>query len=184
MGVRLLGRIPFMTESQSARVNPPILIANATDADAATVVAMYRRVLEEGRWFITYPDEFKGTEASQAKIIREWNQEPNSRFMVARIGTRIVGAISVTGGNKDRIKHVGMIEVFVDRNARGQGVGRALMEAAMVWADNNPILRKLSLHVFEDNLRAVALYKNLGLRSRAAWSLNFRKWTVPLETTC
>ena len=151
-----------MSESQSAMVHPPILIANATDADAATVVAMYRRILEEGCWFITYPDEFQGTEESQAKIIREWNCEPNSRFMVARIGPKIVGAISVTGGNKDRIKHVGMIEVFVDRHARGKGVGRALMEAAMVWAENNPILRKLSLHVFEDNVRAVALYKNLG----------------------
>jgi len=153
-----------MRDSHAATLRPPILIANATDADASKVVSMYRRILEEGCWFITYPDEFQGTEESQAKIIREWNQEPNSRFMVARIGTKIVGAISVTGGNKDRIKHVGMIEVFVDRNSRGQGVGRALMEAAMIWAENNPILRKLSLHVFEDNVRAVDLYKNLGFQ--------------------
>ena len=153
-----------MSEAQSAPTHQPILIANATDADAATVVAMYRRILEEGRWFITYPDEFQGTEESQAKVIREWNQEPNSRFMVARIGPKIVGAVSVTGGNKDRIKHVGMVEVFVDRGARGRGVGRALMEAAMIWAEKNPILRKLSLHVFEDNGRAVELYKSLGFR--------------------
>ena len=63
----------------------PILIENATDADAAAVVTMYRRVLEEGQWFITYPDEFKGDATWQAKIIREWNNEANSRFMVARI---------------------------------------------------------------------------------------------------
>ena len=62
----------------------PILIENATDADAAAVVTMYRRVLEEGQWFITYPDEFKGDATWQAKIIREWNtnQQP---VLVARI---------------------------------------------------------------------------------------------------
>ena len=151
-----------MSEAISAPKTAPILIANATDADAASVVSMYRRVLEEGRWFITYPDEFEGTEERQAKIIREWNEEPNSRFMVARISGKIVGAISVTGGNKDRTKHVGMIEVFVERTARGLGVGRALMEAAIHWAEQNPILRKLSLHVFEDNRRAVRLYGDLG----------------------
>ena len=151
-----------MTPAVSVPVATPILIANATDADAADVVAMYRWVLEEGEWFITYPDEFKGTAEWQAKIIREWNAEGNSRFMVARLGGRIVGAISITGGNKERTHHVGMIEVFVDRVARGRGVGRALMEAGVVWAKSNPILRKLALHVFADNTRAVQLYTGLG----------------------
>ena len=153
-----------MSRDKSVNSATPILIANATDKDATDVVSMYRRVLEEGRWFITYPDEFHGTEEWQAKVIREWNEEPNSRFMVARIQDTIVGAISITGGNKDRIKHNGLIEVFVDRQSRGLGVGRALMEAAIHWAHANPILRKLSLHVFEDNHRAVDLYKNLGFR--------------------
>ena len=141
---------------------PPILIENATDADAEAVVSMYRRVLEEGQWFITYPDEFKGDATWQAKIIREWNNEANSRFMVARIDGQIVGAVSVSGGNKERAKHVGMIEVYVTQETRGRGVGRALMDAAIVWAESNPILRKLALHVFEDNVRAVRLYEELG----------------------
>jgi RimJ/RimL family protein N-acetyltransferase len=153
-----------VTAGVAAQVATPILIANATDTDAAAVVAMYRRVLEEGEWFITYPDEFKGTSEWQAKIIREWNKESNSRFMVARMSDLIVGAISITGGNKERTHHVGMIEVFVDRSARGRGVGRALVEAAILWTEQNPILRKLALHVFEDNARAVALYADLGFK--------------------
>ncbi len=140
----------------------PILIENATDADAPAVLAMYKAVLEEGEWFITYPDEFRGDEAWQAKVIREWNNETNSRFMVARVGGRIVGAVSVTGGTKERARHVGMVEIFVAQQARGSGVGRALMEAAIVWAESNLILRKLALHVFEDNARAVQLYRSLG----------------------
>ena len=146
----------------SAVLSGPILIDTATDSDALDVVDMYRRVLSEDRWFMTYEDEFTGTETWQAKVIREWNSESNSRFLVARLQSTIVGAMSITGGNKDRTKHVGLIEIFVDQTARGQGVGRSLMEAGILWAEQNPILHKLALHVFEDNTRAVDMYRRLG----------------------
>ena len=58
--------------------------------------------------------------------------------------------------------HRGEIEIFVDSDCRGMGVGRALMEAAITWAKANPILDKLSLHVFGDNTRAIALYQRFG----------------------
>jgi ribosomal protein S18 acetylase RimI-like enzyme len=141
-----------------------VFIETATDKDARAVVEMYRRVLQEGCWFMTHIDEFSGTEEWQAKVIREWNAETNSRFLVARIDDVVVGAMSITGGNKDRTKHVGLIEVYVDQPARGLGVGRALMEAGIVWGESNPILHKLALHVFEDNSRAVRLYTQLGFR--------------------
>jgi len=70
---------------------------------------------------------------------------------------------------------VGMIEIFVERTARGQGVGRALMEAAIHWAELNPILRKLSLHVFEDNERAVKLYKDLGFHTEGCLRGEFQE---------
>ena len=153
-----------MNASTQAVTKPPILIDTATDKDAFAVVEMYKRVLKEDRWFMTYFDEFTGNEEWQAKVIREWNAESNSRFLVARVNGTVVGAISITGGNKDRTKHVGLIEVYVDRPARGLGVGRALMDAAIVWSESNPILHKLALHVFEDNARAVNLYTQLGFR--------------------
>ena len=143
-------------------MNGPILIDTATDSDAAAVVELYRRILAEGRWFMTHLDEFTGTDEWQAKVIREWNEEANSRFLVARMGGAVVGAMSITGGNKDRTKHVGLIEIFVDRPARGLGVGRSLMEAGIMWAERSPIVHKLALHVFEDNERAVDLYRRLG----------------------
>jgi ribosomal protein S18 acetylase RimI-like enzyme len=58
--------------------------------------------------------------------------------------------------------HVGRLEMYVDSTARGQGVGRCLVEAAMGWAEANPLLSKVGLSVFEDNARAVALYEHFG----------------------
>jgi len=143
-------------------VLPHILIDTATDADAAGLLEIYRGILQEGQWFITHPDEFKGTEETQARVIRDRNAENNGRIFAARYENRLVGSLSIKGGNMERTRHVGMIEVYVDKSARGLGIGRALLEAGVVWAETNPILRKLALNVFEDNHRAVELYRHFG----------------------
>jgi ribosomal protein S18 acetylase RimI-like enzyme len=143
-------------------IQPVILIDTATDADASALLDIYRGVLSEGRWFITYPDEFNGTEETQARTIRDRNAETNGRLLAARVHDRLVGSLSIKGGAMERTRHVGMIEVYVDKSARRKGVGRALIEAGIVWAETNPILRKLALNVFEDNHRAVDLYRRLG----------------------
>lgn len=141
---------------------PDILIDTATDADATELLNIYRGILDEGRWFITHPDEFRGTEETQARLIRDRNAETNGRIFAARFQNRLVGSLSIKGGNMERTRHVGMIEVYVAKSARGLGVGRALLEAGVVWAETNPILRKLALNVFEDNHRAVRLYQRYG----------------------
>ena len=139
-----------------------ILIDTASDADAPALLNIYRGVLEEGQWFITHLDEFTGTVETYAKRIRDHNASTNGRLFVARVHGRVVGALSITGGHLERTRHVGMIEVYVDRSSRRDGVGSALMRAGLIWAESNPILRKLALHVFEDNERAVQLYLGLG----------------------
>ena len=142
-----------------------MLIDTASDADAGALWAIYTDVLREGRWFITHVDEYKGTEESHAKAIRDRNSETNSRLLVARVDDRVVGALSIMGGVLERTRHVGMIELYVERDARGRGVGKALMDAGLMWSQSNPILRKLALHVFEDNTRAVELYRGLGFET-------------------
>lgn len=151
-----------MTPPVVEPVLPAILIDTATDADAPILVEIYRGVLAEGQWFITYPDEFTGTEETQARAIRARNAETNGRLLVARVHGELAGSLSIKGGSMERTRHVGMVEVYVDKAARGQGVGRSLMEAGILWAETNPILRKLALNVFEDNHRAVDLYRRLG----------------------
>ena len=151
-----------MTSSLRRVSSASVLIDTASDVDTQDLLNIYRGVLAEGRWFITHVDEYKGTVESHAKIIRDHNAETNSRLLIARIDGRVVGALSVTGGRLERTRHVGMIELYVDESARGEGVGTALMQSGLLWAQSNPILRKLALHVFEDNDRAVQLYRGLG----------------------
>lgn len=62
----------------------------------------------------------------------------------------------------ERHGHVGIIAV--SEEAEGQGVAHALMDAAESWAHERGF-RRLTLNVFEGNVRARRLYERAGFRA-------------------
>jgi RimJ/RimL family protein N-acetyltransferase len=76
---------------------------------------------------------------------------------VAEVDGEIVGQLHV-----GRSHHgYGEIGMMVAKDWRGQGVGTALMGAAIAWSRERG-LHKLSLDVFPHNEAAIALYRKLG----------------------
>ena len=77
--------------------------------------------------------------------------------MVADAGGQIVGMLNV------EVSHFGFGDVgmLVDANWRGRGVGSALVQAGIDWAQEQG-LHKLSLEVFTTNTAAIALYRKFG----------------------
>jgi len=143
-------------------VEQVVSVEHATSQDAHAILQLYQRVLSEGRWFITHREEFVGTVGWQRRIIVELTQRSNACCVVARQKEQVVGVVTVQGGRLERMSHVGKIETFVDADYRGAGVGHALMSEVVHWAENNRHLSKLGLYVFEDNERAIRLYRSLG----------------------
>jgi ribosomal protein S18 acetylase RimI-like enzyme len=133
-----------------------------SDADAALVLEIHRQVLAEGDYFITEADEFRQTRAWKAAAIRDLVGSKNSCFLVGRLDGQLVGALIAQGGHLRRSRHVARLEIFVGQAARGRGVGRALMDAAIGWARDNAEVEKLALTVFADNDRAIQLYDTVG----------------------
>ncbi|MEI2692947.1 MAG: GNAT family N-acetyltransferase [Anaerolineae bacterium] len=79
--------------------------------------------------------------------------------LVACIDDQVVGHLNVhTFPNRPRRRHVGTIGISVADDFQGQGVGTALMQAALDLADNWLNLRRLELEVYTDNEPAVRLY--------------------------
>jgi RimJ/RimL family protein N-acetyltransferase len=77
-------------------------------------------------------------------------------------GNLIVGHVDLTGGGLYSTLHRARLGVGVERSARAQGVGTALIRAALGWASAEPRLGWIDLSVFEHNGRARALYERLG----------------------
>lgn len=143
--------------------DPGLIVEPAKTRDAHWTLALHRTVLEEGRWFVARPDELWTTVTLRERDIRRLGAADNGCFLVARLpGVRVAGFLTLTGGMWSRSRHVGRIEVMVDPAHRDRGIGRALLGAAIAFAEGSPVLDKLSLTVFADNERAVGLYRSLG----------------------
>ncbi len=50
---------------------------------------------------------------------------------------------------------------------RDRGIGTALLQALMTWAEEHPLIEKVELSVFADNERAIHLYQKLGFLEEA-----------------
>jgi RimJ/RimL family protein N-acetyltransferase len=89
---------------------------------------------------------------------------------VAVAGDEIVGLLHVEATGFG----FGELGMLVARDWRGQGVGSALVEAAIGWARERD-LHKLSLSVFAHNEAAIALYRKFGFVEEGRRVKHFRR---------
>lgn len=149
-------------------------IRGARASDGAAVLRLHRSVLAERRFFITEPEEFRESVDDKVRQIRDFDRQTNSLFLVARRGPDLLGLLTIRGGSLNRMRHTGKLEIMVSHNARGQGVGRALLGAGLVWAEAHAEIEKVGLSVFVDNTRAIDLYRAHGFREEGRRAREYR----------
>jgi ribosomal protein S18 acetylase RimI-like enzyme len=138
-------------------------IEPARRLDALPTLDLQRRVVAEGRAFVSLPDELVATLASREAFVEAASRSDRERLYVARLpGARVVGYLQLDVVPLQRLRHVGRLELLVDGRFRRQGVGGALLDRAIADAKAGGVLRKLALAVFADNEPAVALYRSRG----------------------
>jgi RimJ/RimL family protein N-acetyltransferase len=74
---------------------------------------------------------------------------------------KIVGSVDVNRGSSVRNYHVGTIGIMVDKNFRGEGLGKFLLQFVVSQAKTEG-MRLVRLGVFSDNEIARNLYNKMG----------------------
>ncbi|MCQ1060904.1 GNAT family N-acetyltransferase [Photobacterium sp. ZSDE20] len=87
---------------------------------------------------------------------------PDNYTLVAEVGEKVVGHVTLFLTNKARDRHVAFLAIAVHPSCHGKGVGRYLMKQAIEQADNWLNLVRLELEVHADNEAACALYNKVG----------------------
>jgi RimJ/RimL family protein N-acetyltransferase len=134
--------------------------ADPSDAEALTRLAEAVSAEPEG-WLISANGQWRsvGDERRYLKALRRY---PNAAVFVAeRSDGVIIGRLSLARDAHPASAHVADLGLMVAKEARGRGVGRALLQAAVDWARGARI-RKLELHVFPWNEPAIRLYERFG----------------------
>ncbi len=90
-------------------------------------------------------------------------EDENETIMIAEKDTEVVGWIVFeVNQNRKRLSHTGSFGMMIKKSYREMGIGKMLLKALLEWAENNPLIEKVSLGVFSTNHRAIALYKRMG----------------------
>jgi len=139
------------------------LVRPAEPGDAEALVRLAEAVsAEPGGWLITTDGEWRsvGDERRYLKAVRRY---PHAAVFVAErlAGGALIGRLSLARDTHPASSHVADLGLMVSVDARRQGVGSALLEAAVEWARGAGI-RKLELHVFPWNEPAIQLYEKFG----------------------
>jgi len=124
------------------------------ERDAEAVVTLLAEIAREGNYFAT---EWPFDVHERARLMRDALLTRRSVGWIALDGRTMIGDLTVVDVSQEE-PEIGMM---VDAQHRGRGIGRALLACAIAWAGANG-KPALSLRVFPDNERAVALYRANG----------------------
>lgn len=108
---------------------------------------------EAGEGLLT-PEDFE-------KLICEDLIDVKTLFLVAEVEGKIVGFARCIGSKFNRFKHKAEFGICILKEYWSYGIGKALLENILIWADNHEI-EKITLTVVETNTKAIQLYKRFG----------------------
>ena len=154
-------------------------IRAAEPSDAQALVELAGEVgSEEGAWLLTTA-EWRSV-AEERRYLRAVRRHPDAAVYVAEDKGQIVGRLSLARDVHPSSKHVADLGLMVAASHRRRGVGRALLEQAVEWADGAGI-QKLELHVFPWNTPALALYESFGFEREGLRKGHYLRDGIPVD---
>ena len=150
-------------------------IRPADPSDAEQLARLADAVSSEPEgWLISIAGEWRSA-ADERRYLKALRRYAHAAVFVAeRNDGEIVGRLSVGRDPHPSSAHVADVGLMVAMEARRQGVGRALLDAAVEWARRAGI-RKLELHVFPWNEAGIALYETFGFQREGYRKQQYRR---------
>lgn len=149
-----------------------VVVRPAEPGDAAALVRLGSEVGSEPEgWLISGGWRGMGAERRYLRTVR---RSRDAAVFVAEAPEGIVGRLSIARDSHPASRHVADLGLMVAASHRRQGIGTALLHAAVGWARDVGV-HKLELHVFPYNEGAIALYERFGFRREGYRRAHYRR---------
>jgi RimJ/RimL family protein N-acetyltransferase len=148
-------------------------IRRAEPADAEQLVALGREVGSEPEGWLIAVDSWRSA-ADERRYLKAIRRYPHAAVFVAEEEGTIVGRLSLARDQHPASAHVADLGLMVAASHRRRGIGRALLETAVMWAREAEVT-KLELHVFPWNEPAIRLYEDFGFEREGYRKKHYRR---------
>ena len=133
-----------------------LIIRHAEPSDLAAIRALYAEPS-------SYADTLQTPFTSELYWAKKLSfDDPNTVVLIALNSKRLLGQLTLEMNTRARRRHVATLGMGVSEVARGQGIGSALMRAALDVCDRWWNIQRVEIEVFTRNQAAIALYKKFG----------------------
>ncbi|SDM30795.1 GNAT family N-acetyltransferase [Sediminibacillus halophilus] len=139
----------------------PYRIRRAEEADAEKLVKVRLQIDGETENMDREHGEDYIDSLGFKELIKADEEAKHNLFLVAEVGSDIVGFSRCAGSHLQRMAHQIEFGVGVRRDFWGHGIGKNLLRESISWAEANKIV-KMTLRVLETNSAAIQLYQKLG----------------------
>lgn len=140
--------------------------------DADGVHALFLALIDDGRGQVMQRSDLPPRPQWDERDLAVWlpggerTGARGQRFLALR-DHEVVGEASIHRFSPAFLRHGAIISVGIHPKAQGLGLGRALVETLLAWADapprdGEPAIERVELYVRADNPRAIALYRSVG----------------------
>ncbi|WP_407887188.1 GNAT family N-acetyltransferase [Levilactobacillus sp. N40-8-2] len=134
-----------------------IRLPNATDAKA--LLALLERLQQESDTFSLADADDPISAAQEADQFDQIEMSPVHLLLVASLGDQLLGVLSISPTPQG---NVGELGIAVEKTYWHLGIGTALVDEALYWADTASDLQAIGLIVQTRNVPAVKLYEKMG----------------------
>ena len=150
----------FPPETFLSKDGNMIKVRLASPADYDDGISTFEKVAAEKIYL--------NTETVSPNIKEVWaerwvNNGEKTLFALAELNGRTVGGIVLTMySNSPKTDHVRDLGMWIIKEYRGNGIGRALMDYSINWARSNGKIKKILLGVWSTNTNALKFYLGSG----------------------
>ena len=150
------------------------VVRPADPGDAQGLKDLGDAVASEPEGWLATQDGWR-TVGDERRYLRAIRRYPHAAVFVAETEEgEIVGRLSIARDQHPASRHVADLGLMVARSHRRQGIGHALLAAAVEWARASDV-RKIELHVFPYNEPAIKLYEQFGFEREGYRKRHYRR---------
>ncbi len=145
----------------TAKDGRPIRVRQAAYGDAPTLHTSLLEVVYEGLHIGLEPEGVGDLPAVIEKL-RHYLTTPRATQLVAELDQQVMGSIVIEPGRfGQKGRHVCHLDMWIVAAGRGLGVGAAMMQAALAYAQQEGFEKSVA-EVFGSNTAALNLYRQFG----------------------